>query len=190
MEKVSHSPKRICGLLLLALLLSACSTGGLFSGDMMYAPHRSQVTDATVYRSALTALAEGDRAGRITLSEAELSSLLTAALAGRSGEGGMIRDVQVWLEPDTVYLKIMLREGAIPRLPGDVAVNVEGGLRTADNRLQFELERAGVGVIPIASPALLDLVEAQLKIAVRRLVDRASPLGVEVDTGTITIDVP
>ena len=156
----------------------------------MYAPHRELVSDTETLRSALLALAEGDRAGQIVLREDEFSALLRAALANRTGDGGMVEDVELWMEPDTIYLQIMLREGTIPRIPGRVALNLEGGLRTADGRLVFDLSRAGVGVIPILSPAVLDLLETQLDFAMRRLVDRASPLDVAVDSGQITIAVP
>ena len=193
MPKVRLPSLRLNGLLpavLLSVLLTACSPGGLFEGNMMYAPHRAQESGAPVLESALIALTEGDRAGQVKLTEDEFASLLRAVLVNTTDEQTLIRDVQVWLEPDTVYLKILLREGAFPRIPTGVALNVEGGLRTADGRLRFDLRRAGVGVIPVVSPALLDILEGQLEVAAGELVDRASPLGVTVDSGVITIDVP
>ncbi len=158
MPKVRLPSLRLNGLLpavLLSVLLTACSPGGLFEGNMMYAPHRAQESGAPVLESALIALTEGDRAGQVKLTEDEFASLLRAVLVNTTDEQTLIRDVQVWLEPDTVYLKILLREGAFPRIPTGVALNVEGGLRTADGRLRFDLRRAGRGRHPrrIARPA-------------------------------------
>lgn len=187
---IRQSARFLGGILLLATLLGGCSPGGLFSGNMMWAPHRAVETDAAMLQSALTELAEGDRAGRITLTEEQLSSLLRATLTRHEGQEGTVSDVQVWLEPDTVYLKVLLREGAVPLIPTETALNLEGALRTVDGRLQFELRRAGVGVLSIVSPALLDAIESQLNVAVRSLLDRTSPLHVDVDTGVIAIDVP
>jgi hypothetical protein len=185
--------RRMWLLLIIALfgtLLTACSPGGLYTGDMMYAPHRTLEYGAETLRSGLMALTEGDRSGQIRLSEAELSALLTAMLVDETNAESLIRDVQVWLEPDTVYLKLLLRDGALGQPTGNVAVNVEAGLRTEDGRLLLEIHRAGLGVIPILSPTLLDTLETQLHTQVGKLVNRSSPLDVTIDSGTMTIELP
>jgi len=172
------------------MALPACSPGGLFSGDMMYAPHRSMESDMEIQRSALSALSEGDRTGRIVLSEEEFSSLIRAMVVDDSNGESLVKDVVVWLEPQTVYVKVLLRKGAVPGVPTETALNLQGRLRTEDGRLKLEVERASVGVIPLMTPALLNLVQSQLETTVFNLVDRVSPLGVAVGSGTITIDVP
>ena len=172
------------------LALAGCSPGGLFSGDMMYAPHRAIESDTEIQRSALLALSAGDRSGQIVLSEEEFSSLVRALMVDDYSDESLVKDVVVWLEPDSVYAKVLLRAGAIPGIPTETALNLQGRLRTEDGRLKLDLERAAIGVIPLMTPALLNLVESQLETSVLQLVDRVSSLGVTVGSGTITIDVP
>lgn len=174
----------------LTLLFTACSPGGVFSGDMMWAPHRTQETGSAVTQSAWTALSEGDRSGQITLSEAELSSLLRAGMVRGSEDEGLFRDVQVWLEPNTMYLKLLLRQGIVPFVPTDTALNVEASVSVEDGQLQVGLHRAGMGVIPLVSQPILSMIEEQLGLAVNEIINRSTPLDVTLDTGQITIDLP
>ena len=121
---------------------------------------------ADVPQSALIALSQGDRAGQIKLTEDEFSSLLRAVLVNATDEQTLIRDVQVWLEPDTVYLKILLREGAFPLIPTGMALNVEGGLRIADGRLRVRSAARGRRRHPLSyRPPCWTCWKAQLEVA-------------------------
>jgi len=177
-------------ILISALSVVSCSPGGLFSGDMMYAPHREAKTDLPVLQSALMALSDGDRAGQITLTEAEFSSLLRLFLVDDSLHDGKIRDAQVWFEPDTVTIKLLLREGILPFIPSDAAANIEGELITEDGQLVFNMNRGGIGVIPIMSPALRLMIEDEISQSFGEIFNRTSPLNVKVNSGTITVDIP
>ena len=156
----------------------------------MWAPHRTQPVGPDVTQSALAALSQGDRAGQIVLSEAELSSLLRAAIVRRGGNEEVFRDVQVWLEPDTMYLKLLLHQGIIPLVPTDTALNLASGIRVEDGQLRVGLVRAGIGVIPLLSQEVLDMLEGQLGLAMNDIVNRATPLDIALDTGQITITLP
>lgn len=176
--------------MILALMLAACSPGGLFSGNMMFAPHRTAERNADTLQSALMALGEGDQSGRIRLSESELASLLTLALVDEADPDSLVRDVQVWLEPDTVYLKFVLSEGVVQAIPGEVAINVQASLHTEEGRLILGLQRAGVGAIPILASMTDERTGAPHRNRGRTLVNRTSPLDVTVDAGEIVIDLP
>ena len=171
-------------------MLAACSPGGLFSGNMMYAPHRTRSVNADTLQSALIALSEGDQSGRIRLSESELASLLNLALVDEADPDALVRDVQVWLEPDTVYLKFVLREGVVRAIPGEVAINVQASLRSEEGRLILGLQRAGAGRNPHPRPSTQEQIGSLHQNRGRTLVDRSSPLDVTVEPGEIVILLP
>lgn len=190
MRKTANRTWRFTLMVLLVLLLVACSPGGLFSGNMLYAPNRIIEADADTLTSALNALSEGDRAGVITLTEAEFTSLLRLALLNTKQDDSLITDVKAWFEPDTIFLKTTLREGSLPFIPTEAAISVEGGLQSIDNRLVFNLNRASFGVIPILQPALQTQLENEVSQSVFSVFDRVSPLTVRVGSGEITIELP
>ncbi len=172
------------------MVLVGCSPGGLLSGGMMYTPHRQLETGPETLRDALNALSEGDRAGEIVLSEAEFTSLMNAFFVDEYDESSAIKELKVWFEPDTVIVKMLMKEGVLPGIPSDVALNLEGTLTTEDSRLRFNLERGGVGVLASLSPIVREVLEAELDRQVGILFDRTTPLTVRVDTGTLTITLP
>ena len=173
-----------------ALALAGCSPGGVFSGDFMYAPHRQLEIGPDTFVNALNALSEGDRAGEIVLTEAEFTSLMDAFFVDKNDNTSAIKELQVWFEPDTVYAKLLLREGAVPGIPTDTALNLEGSLRTEDSRLHFDIERGGIGVFGSLSPILISSLEEELDKQIGVLFDRTTPLDVKVDSGKMTILLP
>jgi len=174
----------------LGLLLSSCSPGGLFSGNMMYAPQRTVERSGDTLQSALLALSQGDQSGQIRLSESELESLLNMALVDNSDDERLIRDIQAWLEPDGVYLKVYLRDGAISTIPGEVALNLKVTVQSENGRLVLSVPRASLGALTLFGPGGPDSDGSSSPVRSRVLLDRASPLNVTVESGEIVIDVP
>ena len=171
-------------------ILSACSPGGFFSGDMMWAPHRPVEVTEDATNAAKRTLAEGDRAGSITLTETEFSSLLHLFLIGRDGESSLFRDINVWFEPDRIYLKTLLKQGTIPGIATDVALNLETALTVQDGEFKLDVKRVGMGVVPILTERIVLLLEDALNARIRMIGAGKMPADIHLDTGTIAIEVP
>jgi hypothetical protein len=135
--------------LMALMLLAACSPGGVFSGDLMAAPHRPIEQDLALARAAGQTALRGLITGQLTLTEAEVTNLLRLRLMSDPQAQTMIRDVRVWFERDRVFIKLLLVQGIIPGIPTDTAINLEGRLTTDTGGLHVGIERLGLGVIPL-----------------------------------------
>lgn len=158
MRRSLHTLAIIPLVLLTGLLISACSPGGLFSGDLMWTPHREVASQPDQSGDAARALVGGLAAREVTLTEAQATHLLRRLWGDTPEDERAIRDMRVLFDPDLVSVKVLLRQGVVPGIPSDTALNLAGRLATVDGRLRFEVERAGVGVIPLAPQAVLDLI--------------------------------
>jgi hypothetical protein len=131
-------------------------------------------------------LVRGALLGEATFGEAEITNLLRQSLLGSSDPARPVRDLQVWFEPDLVYVKLLLRRGVLPGIPSDCAINLAGRLTTADGRLRFTVERVGIGVIPVAPAAARQAINEFLAALLQRQMPRAAAQ-VELDRGHLTI---
>lgn len=145
-------------ILLAALLTAACSPGGLFSGDLMWTPHREIAHQPGHSAAGARALLSGLAAREVRLTESEVTHLLRRAWGITPASEGAVRDVRVLFERDLVSIKILLREGVLPGIPSDSALNLVGRLVTVDGKLQIAVDQIGLGVIPLAPTAALDLL--------------------------------
>jgi hypothetical protein len=182
-------PRLVGFYLALTLLLAACSPGGLFSGDLMFAPHRPIEDDPTLALSAAESMIKGFGEGQIALSEAEVSNILRLRWFGNPDAERSVKDVAVWFEQDRVFVKVLLAAGVVQGIPGEAALNFEGRLLTdAGGKLQFAVERTGLGVIEIPPPVAFDLLGADLNEILA--FQAALPGGdVTVEPGTLVIDL-
>jgi len=145
--------------LLTGLLVSACSPGGLFSGDLMWTPHREVAASQPGQSGdAARALIGGLTVREVTLTETQVTHLLRRLWGDTPESERVVQDVRVLFDPDLVSVKVLLRQGVVPGIPSDTAINLAGRLATVDGKLRFEVERAGVGVIPLAPQAALNLI--------------------------------
>lgn len=154
------------------LLTAACSPGGLFSGDLMWTPHRQIAAQPDQAVDAARALMGGLLTHQVTLTEAQATHLLRQAW--NATPDGAIRDVRVLFEPDRAYIKVLLRQGVIPGIPSDAAINLAGQLATVDGKLQVKVNQVGLGVIPLAPTDALHLLNQAIATLLQDRAGRAA----------------
>jgi hypothetical protein len=177
---------RLLVLLFGALGMAACSPGGLFSGDLMWTPHRQIASQPDQAGEATRALLGGLLTHQVTLTEAQATGLLRQAWGVTPTSA--IRDVRLLFDPDRVYLKILLRQGVIPGIPGDTALNLAGRLATVDGKLQVAVDQVGLGVIPIAPADALALLNQALTTLLQDQAGRAAG-AIALEQGVLIISL-
>lgn len=163
---------------LLALLLSACSTGAVQTPDR---------TVTITLDEALTAqniLLTGLTTGSVALTEAQFSSLLTKLLEANSGPNSPVVAITTWVEPEQLYLRLTLKEGVLATNLG-TTLDLVGNVTVENGALQIALDEAAAGSYVVTS-AFLQPIADQINAALAQQV-LALPLAVTLDSGVLTI---
>ena len=147
-------------LVLLLAVLSGCAAGGA----MM--PEEPVEISMDAAMAGQQKAMEGLMTGAATLSDSEISSLLTELIKQNMGDGGLVSDVSIQSEPGVLYINIGTPMGA---------VQLVGNVEVVDNIVQVDLQQAAAMGMNVTGP-LLEVVEGALNRAMN-----SPELGVAVD---------
>ncbi|MFZ4660716.1 MAG: hypothetical protein ACOYNY_27140 [Caldilineaceae bacterium] len=167
-------------LTLLALLMSACSTGGVQT------PARTIEITLDEAVAAQNTLLSGLATGQVTLTEAQFSSLLTKLLEANSGPNSPVASITTWVEPEQLYLRVILKDGVLATNLGNT-LDLVGSLTVNAGALQIGLAEAAAGPY-VATGALLQPIADQINGALAQQVP-ALPLAVKLESGVITLSL-
>lgn len=134
---------------LLLALLAGCGAGGATMPEE--APEISMDAAMAGQQKAM----EGLMMGAATLTDSEISSLLTELIKQNLGEMGLITGVTIQTEPGMMYISIGTAMGDV-ELVGNVTVE--------DNIVSVDLEQAAAMGMNVSGP-LLDVVEGAINRA-------------------------
>jgi hypothetical protein len=123
---------------------------------------------------------------QVTLTEAQATHLLRQAW--RATPAGAIRDVRVLFEPGRAYIKVLLRQGIVPGIPSDAAINLAGQLASVDGRLQVRVDQVGLGVLPLAPAAALEIINQGIDALLQDQAGRAAG-AVVLEQGVLIISL-
>jgi hypothetical protein len=173
---------RRVGLVLVGLLVVLASLAGCVAGSEVAWPDREVAVDIDTALAAQDMAMAGAMMGSATLSEAELSSLVTF-LAKQNLAGLLpVESIKIWLEPgNQIFMEMVPGAGA----PLAGPIKVAGMLDVVDNMIQMDVADASIAGVSVYGP-LLDVISG----AINRALGDPS-LGVAVDAatdeGTVTI---
>ena len=134
---------------LLLAMLAGCAAGGATMPEE--APEISMDAAMAGQQKAM----EGLMMGAATLSDSEISSLLTELIKQNLGETGLVTGVMIQTEPGVMYISIGTAMGDV-ELVGNVTVN--------DNIASVELDQAAAMGMNITGP-MLGVIEGAINRA-------------------------
>ncbi len=168
---------------LLLMALSACAA------QMVEAPDRMVEISTEAALSAQTSLFSGLATGQVMLNESEFSSYVTKSIEANSGPNQPIESVIIWIEPDSLHFRVVLKEGGIMLPGGGNTLDLIGQLVIADNQIQVDLMQAGSGAFMV-SGAMLDPISAQINAVLAQQIPML-PIDINIsqDTGMLSFSV-
>ncbi len=164
---------------LLLVVLSACAAPTQPDRDIEIS------TEAAL--AAQTALLNGLMTLEVQLSESELSSYVTKALEANSGPNQPIESVLIWIEPDSLHLRVSLKDG-VSMMPGMDSLDLVGNLMVSDGHLMVDLQQAGAGGIAVGG-AMLAPVAAQINAVLAQNIMLPGNVMVAQETGSLMISM-
>ena len=164
---------------LLLVVLSACAAPAQ--------PDREIEISTEAALSAQTALLNGLMTLEVELSESELSSYVTKALEANSGPNQPIDSVLIWIEPDSLHLRVSLKDG-VSMMPGMDSLDLVGNLMVSDGHLMVDLQQAGAGGIAVGG-AMLAPVAAQINAVLAQNIMLPGNVTISQDTGCLMISM-
>ncbi|HQY93455.1 hypothetical protein [Caldilinea sp.] len=173
--------RRIWVVALVALLLMS-SLAGCAMGDVA-APDREVPISVDAALEGQNAGMAGLMAGKVTWSEAQLSSFLTELLRANTGPNQPVDAITVWLEPDNmVHARIALKDGV---LLGGNNIDLTGKIMVKDGRVMVDMTDAGANGMMVSGP-LMGLISSYINGALAGVGVAAD---VMTDDGNITISM-
>ncbi len=163
---------------LLLVVLSACAAP--------VQPDRDIEISTEAALAAQSALLNGLSTLSVELSESELSSYVTMALEANSGPNQPIDSVLIWIEPDSLHLRVSLKDGV--SMPGMDSLDLVGNLMVSDGHLMVDLQQAGAGGIAVGG-AMLAPVAAQINAVLAQNMMLPGNVMLAQDTGSLMISM-
>lgn len=169
-----------------ALLVMALVVGGCAAGGGVAIPDRDVPISIETALEAQDMVAGALMLGGVELNESQFSSLLTELLKANSGENNPVETITAWFEPETLYLRVTLKEGVLPAAFG-TTLDLAGGIDVQDGALAVDLQQAAAGPYTV-SGALLAPISAQINSALAAQM-MGLPVSVEIGEGTLNISM-
>ena len=163
---------------LLLVVLSACAAPTQPDRDIEISTEAA-LTAQTALLNALVTL-------EVELSESELSSYVTKALEANSGPNQPIDSVLIWIEPESLHLRVNLKDGV--SMPGMDSLDLIGNLMVSDGHLMVDLEQVGAGGLAVGS-AMLAPVSAQINAVLAQNIMLPGNVMLSQDTGSLMISM-
>jgi hypothetical protein len=177
--------RKTWALSLVLVLLAASLTGCMMGGSQMAWPDRElniNIDDALAAQNAGMA---GMMAGKLELTEGQLSSFLTTLLQQNTGPNFPIKEVQVFLEPDgKIYLRINLGEGV---LLGSNTIDAIGSISTEGGVVSIDLDEASANGFTVSGP-VLDAINAQINAGIAQS-GLQSVINLSTDSGMLMLSM-
>lgn len=165
---------------LLLVALSACAA-------TPQPPDRDIEISTEAALSAQDALAGALMTLSVELTESEFSSYVTKALEANSGPNQPVDSVMVWIEPDMMHFRVMLKDGV--SMPGlGNSVDLVGNLMVEDGHLMVDLMQAGAGPFSVGG-AMLAPVSAQINAVLAQNVMLPASVMVSQDSGSLMLSM-
>lgn len=173
--------RRIWVVALVALLLMS-SLAGCAMGDVP-APAREVPISIDAALEGQNLGLQGLMQGKVTWSEAQLSSFLTELLRQNTGPNQPVDSVVVWLMPDNeIHARIALKDGV---LLGGNNIDLAGKVMVQDGKVMIDVAEAGANGMMVSGP-LMGLVSSYINGALSGVGVAAD---VSTDDGNITISM-
>ena len=134
---------------LLLAMLAGCAAGGVTM------PEEEVEISMDAAMAGQQKAMEGLMMGAATLSDSEISSLLTELIKQNMGDMGLLTGVTIQTEPGMMYISLDSPMGA---------VELVGNVEVVDNIVQVDLEQAAAMGMNVTGP-LLDIVEGAINRA-------------------------
>jgi len=177
--------RKTWALSLVLVLLAASLTGCMMGGSQMAWPDRQlniNIDDALAAQNAGMA---SMMAGKLELTEGQLSSFLTTLLQQNTGPNFPIKEVDTFIEPNgKLFLRIQLGEGVL--LGGDT-IDAIGSISTDGGVVTINLDEASANGFTISGP-VLDAINAQINAAIAQS-GLKSVVDLSTDTGKLTLSM-
>ncbi|HHW86915.1 MAG TPA: hypothetical protein GX400_11990 [Chloroflexi bacterium] len=173
--------RRIWVVALVALLLMS-SLAGCAMGDVA-APDREVPISIDAALEGQNAGLAGLMAGKVTWSEAQLSSFLTELLKANTGPNQPVESIVVWLSPgNQIHARITLKDGV---LLGGKNIDLAGTIGIENGKVAVNLTDAGANGMMVSGP-IMGLVSQYINGA---LAGFGVAADVMTDDGSITISM-
>jgi hypothetical protein len=170
----------------IVLVLLVAGLTGCAAGESQVAwPDREVKINIDDALAAQNAGMAGMMAGKLELTEGQLSSFLTTLLQQNTGPNFPIKEVQVFIEPDgKLYLRIQLGEGV---LLGSSTIDAIGSISTEGGVVTINLDEASANGYTISGPTL-DAINSQINAAIAQS-GLKSVVNLSTDTGKLTLSM-
>lgn len=162
--------------MLLIMSVSACTAGQ----PMM--PEREVPISAEAAMEGQQEALQGMMTGMVTLTESQLSSLITVLLQQNAGEDVPISSVTAAFDPGVIYLDIALAQP----VGGIDSVGLVGNVSIDGNTLTVDLSEAYAGPY-VVGPSVMGVISDRINDAMEEIA--VMPISIETEDGALMISM-